>query len=434
MRLRNLLHIQKDDIYVIGSFTPPFFYRVSDIMGEFIQLCNNITVDDSLNLLKERYSPTEFENFQQRLNKIKNNLFVNESYSNESLNDLSSKVYILTLNVTRKCNLKCDYCFEDNEYRNFGNMSFGIAKKAIDAFFTTQTNTPDWVIIFTGGEPLLNFDLLKNVVEYINNKGLKVEYRIKTNATLLDDEKMIFLIENNFKFQISLDGNEKAHNTHRKFANGKGSFELVDKAIRKLIEKNYGLNISISGTLTHQTAQYVDGCYSHLNSYQEIKQYSLKSVMPNSHCQYAFDLENHKAIYTSNLKNNKYVIQQGKKLMEKNAHVCGIGLWNITIDVDGTIYPCYRMCGIDKYNIGTLDSFILPFKLPKELENIYQMEKNAQCDKCYMINVCKMGCYTDKLMSPYDGNNCFSLIKKITKEILYNEFINKRTYLYLDIV
>ena len=141
-----------------------------------------------------------------------------------------------------------------------------------------------------------------------------------------------------------MDGNEKAHDMHRKFANGKGTFKTVDGALHKLIEKGYGSKISISGTLTHQTVHNIDDCYAHLNSYQEIKQYTLKSVMPNSHVQHAFDPDDYKIAYISNLKNNKFVMLQGKKIMEgeKNYNVCGIGIWNIAIDVDGTIYPCYR--------------------------------------------------------------------------------------------
>jgi uncharacterized protein len=168
MKLRNLLHIRENDVHIIGSLTPAFFYRVSNIMAEFIQLCENMNIEKSLEILKEKYAASEFEDFQQRLDKVKDKLFVNDDYENYNKMDLSTKVSILTLNVTRKCNMKCSYCFEDSAYRKLGNMPFTVAKKAIDTFFTD--NSTNWVIIFTGGEPLLNFDLLKEVIEYIDNK------------------------------------------------------------------------------------------------------------------------------------------------------------------------------------------------------------------------------------------------------------------------
>ena len=434
MKLRNLLHLKEDETHLIGSITPPFFFRVSEIMEEFLRLCDKTSIEEALTVLKEQNSPEEFESFQQRLEKIKDKLFVDEEKEKANQIDLSAKVTTLALNVTRKCNLKCDYCFEDAEWRKFGEMPFSIAQKAIDTFFTD--NSSQWVIIFTGGEPMLNFDLITKVVNYIEQRGVKVEYRIKTNGTLIDDEKIDFLIKNNFKIQISLDGNEKAHDTHRKFANGKGTFEIVDGLLRKLIEKEYGSKISISGTLTHQTIQYVDDCYAHMNSYSEIKGCTLKSVMTNSHSKYAFTSDDYMFANVSNLNNNKYLMQQGIKLVEdkKINTVCGIGVWNITIDIDGMIYPCYRLCGNEKYVIGNLQLLKLPLKLPKELENLYMLDNNIQCINCYFINVCKMGCYTDKLMFDYRISHCFNSKKLIVEEIFCNVFLKKRMYLLLDIV
>ena len=436
MRLRNLLHIKENDVHLIGSLTPPFFYRVSEIMDEFIRLCEQNSIEKSLEILKAKYPPAEFADFQQRLDKVKDKLFVNDEYKDANKIDLHSKVHILTLNVTRKCNMKCDYCFEDSEYRKLSHMPFDIAKKAIDSFFTAQTNEPDWGITFTGGEPLLNFGLLKDVVVYIDSKGLKVKYRIKTNATLMDNEKMDFLIKNNFKIQVSLDGNEKAHDTHRKFANGKGSFEIVDKTIRRLIEKDYGSSVSISGTLTSQTVKYINNSYEQLSSYDGIRNYSLKPVMSNSHHQYAFTLEDHKLVYFSNLKNKQYLIQSGSKMLnpKTNTNICGIGIWNITLDVDGKIYPCYRMCGDMKYFMGDVNLLEVPFKLPKNLEGIYRINDFKHCSICYFNNICRIGCYTEKLMNTNDINNCFQPIKGVTEDVLRKELFFNKKYLTLGIL
>ena len=341
---------------------------------------------------------------------------------------------ILTLNITRKCNLKCSYCFESSEYRKKGNMPFEVAQRAIDTFFTNDYS--DWVIIFTGGEPLLNYDLIRRVVEYVNQKKLKVEYRIKTNTILLDEAVMEYLIENNFRIQVSLDGDKKAHNAHRKFADGRGTFDIVDSKIRDLLKYNYGNNITISGTVTHQTIKYIDDSYVQLNSYNNIAHYDLKSVMPNVHDQYALSDKDYERAYVSNIKNSKYVHLKGTSLNRvwyKN--ICGIGLWNITIDVDGKIYPCYRMCGSDEFIIGDIYSLILPFKLPDRLEGIYRMENRKNCSICALIPICKMGCYTDKLMyNMENGEECSMPIKKIINNVFQEELIDNGMYEYLDII
>jgi radical SAM additional 4Fe4S-binding domain len=433
MKLRNLLHIQENDNHLIGSITPPFFFRVSEIMREFIQLCDNNTIDASIDILKEKYTESEFENFQKRLENVKDKLFVDDEYKETNEIDFSSKVHILTLNVTRKCNLKCDYCFEDSEYRKLGNMPFDIAKKAIDTFFTTSTNTPSWAIVFTGGEPLLNYDLLKKVVEYIDNRGLKVEYRIKTNATLMDDERMDFLIKNNFKIQISLDGNEKAHDTHRKFADGKGTFKIVNEVVKQLIEKNYGTAVAISGTLSRQTIKYIEDSYAYLNLYDKSIKYSLKPVMHNSKNQFTFNITDHQLFYEATSKNAILLKRISPNIFNNTkSNICGIGVWNIAIDVDGKIYPCYRLCGEKKYCIGDLFFLKLPLKLPYNISNIYKMEERRICVKCSFVNVCKTGCYVDKLQ--YNENECFQKNRTGILNLLINEFKKNDLYKYLEIV
>lgn len=431
MKLRNLLHIQKDHIHLIGSLNPLFFYRLSDITSEFIRNCALVSYENAIDTIKTKYDPKEFEEFKMRLEKIKDKLFISSEDQPYKRIDLSQRVTTLTFNLTRKCNLKCSYCFENEEYRKMGNMPFEVAKKAIDVFFTD--NSTKWVIIFTGGEPVLNYNLIKEIVKYVSNLGLLVEYRIKTNATLLNEEKMNFLIENKFKIQISLDGNEKAHDTHRKFANGKGSFKIVDRALRVLIDRNYSHMVTISATTTRQTVDFINDSFANLNFYKGIR-YDLKPVMPNSNVHFVLDKA---AYYTAfhSIARNTYQLQlKHKQMIDEKMHICGIGVWNIAIDVDGKIYPCYRMCGDSKYIIGTLDSLIVPFNLPKELINIYQLENNKRCAECFFLTSCKKGCYTDKLMCKQDANKCFSPTIKVITSMLQDDFITNESYKLLDVI
>lgn len=404
-------------------------------MDDFIQLCEDNTVESSLKILNQKYSVEECEKFRDRLCKNEKFIFVDDNKeTNVDIVDKPTKVKILTLNITRKCNLKCSYCFESSEYRKKSDMPFEVAQRAIDTFFTNASS--DWVIIFTGGEPLLNYDLICRVVEYVNEKKLKVEYRIKTNSVLLNEAMMGYLIKNNFKIQVSLDGDKKAHNTHRKFADGRGTFDIVDSKIRNLLKSNYGNNVTISGTVTHQTIKYIDDSYVQLNSYNNIAHYDLKSVMPNVNDQYALSDKDYKKAFVSNIKNSKYVYEKSTCLnwvWYKN--ICGIGLWNITIDVDGKIYPCYRMCGSDEFVIGDIYSLILPIKLPNRLKEVYRMENKKNCSKCALIHICKMGCYTDKLMYNMENNEeCSMPIKRIINNVFQEELIDNGMYKYLEII
>lgn len=158
----------------------------------------------------------------------------------------------LTLCVTEDCNFRCKYCaFSDfYEYtRSSSNnyMNFATAKKAIDYFFLLSKEGKRYnplrkpVIGFYGGEPLLNFHLIKECVEYIDAEyhSYKPSYVMTTNGSLLDSERANWLIKHNFIISVSLDGPEEEHNRLRVYSDGEGTFRDVMKNIAPIVEKGY---------------------------------------------------------------------------------------------------------------------------------------------------------------------------------------------------
>ena len=154
------------------------------------------------------------------------------------------KLQQLTLQVTQQCNLRCEYCIYSGIYdgnRTHANkrMNFEVARKAIDFFLEHSIETSDVVIGFYGGEPLLEFELIRRCVEYANERceGKRIQYNITTNATLLKGEVAKFLVEHDFDVSISLDGSKEEHNASRKFKNGEGSFDVVIQNLKTMMEK-----------------------------------------------------------------------------------------------------------------------------------------------------------------------------------------------------
>ena len=115
-------------------------------------------------------------------------------------------------------------------------MSWDTAKKAIDFFLKRNIELPEIIIGFYGGEPLLEFDLIKKCVEYVESivEGKKVFFNITTNGTLLTDEVVDFFVEKDFKLSISLDGSQKEHDVNRKFRDGSGSFNTIINNIKRI--------------------------------------------------------------------------------------------------------------------------------------------------------------------------------------------------------
>ena len=157
----------------------------------------------------------------------------------------------LMLQVTQQCNLRCEYCaysgMYDNRVHSNKRMTFALAKRSIDFFIDHSRESKRVTFGFYGGEPLLEFSLIKQCIEYIENQmeGKEIHYAITTNGTLLNDEIGEYFAKHNISLAISLDGSKKEHDLHRKFRNGKGSFDVIMNNIKRIKERypEYGKNI-----------------------------------------------------------------------------------------------------------------------------------------------------------------------------------------------
>ena len=174
-------------------------------------------------------------------------------------NSLETKMGQITFEVTQKCNLRCDYCIyqEDNpKFRNFSHyedMTFEIAKKVID--YSKDKMKDEFYITFYGGEPLLNFSLIKQCVEYVKSLKLSntIMYSLTTNLTLMTKEIAEYLASvPNFTVVCSIDGYKELHDEHRKSVDGKGSFDQVMEGLKNLRNAygNRDENIIVNMVLT----------------------------------------------------------------------------------------------------------------------------------------------------------------------------------------
>lgn len=169
---------------------------------------------------------------------------------------LKRKVHILILQITQNCNLRCEYCLYSGGYKTRKHqnkrMNWITAKEAID-FLKAHSNEKKKVYIaFYGGEPLLEFELIRKCVHYAQSimPGKEIEYSMTTNGTLLNKEVIEYLVKNNFKITVSIDGPKEVHDRSRHFADtDKGSFDVILENLRyfrekhlKFYEKNVGFN------------------------------------------------------------------------------------------------------------------------------------------------------------------------------------------------
>lgn len=191
---------------------------------------------------------------------------------------LNNHVEKLTLQVTQRCNLRCEYCIYSGNYDNRKHsnldMNFETAKKAIDLYLRSSGEMEEYSVGFYGGEPLLNLKLIKQCVEYVKSRtvGRKVGFAMTTNATLLNDETVDYLQSEHFQIMVSLDGSQKDHDRHRKFQNGNGSFALIQKNLKKIKARfpEYFSKITYNSVINPD------------NDYKSIKSYFEKDELLNS--------------------------------------------------------------------------------------------------------------------------------------------------------
>ena len=180
-------------------------------------------------------------------------------------------MYSLTLEITKRCNLNCSYCYVENKEKV--NMKWKTAQLAIDIAMREAIKQKDKTlsVYFIGGEPLLAFGLLKEIIFYIEKKneqiGLNIFYSTTTNGTVFTTEIIEFMIEKRVRFKISIDGLEDVHNENRKFVNGVGSYsEVKEKLVYKEeFEKMTGIAVHAAQLINTNTYTKFSASFRHLH-------------------------------------------------------------------------------------------------------------------------------------------------------------------------
>lgn len=349
------------------------------------------------------------EELQAKLKQLEENFIIKTNKNYAKIEKISyqknaaENISCLTLMICQKCNLRCRYCYGDGgEYSDSGEMSFEIASKAIDYLFNVSSSK-NLSIIFFGGEPLLKFELIQDVVEYAdekaNNCDRKIRYSITTNATLVNTEIAKFLAYNRFNVTVSIDGNEESNNRNRYYANGTGGFLQTINGIKFLSEQ--GVHISARATVCDNNCNDIfenlklllkeNFCYVHfapaanmmnLGSY-DIFQKQMKKI-----ADYFFAcIAEKKYDIALKIRNINDIVNRIHVGGIRNSH-CGAGNSMLAVDIHGELYPCHRFVSNKETQIGTLNQGIKEEKT----EQLKFSLNESQCHDCWAIVLCGGGC------------------------------------------
>jgi len=321
-------------------------------------------------------------------------------------------VKALCLHIAHDCNLACRYCFaEEGEYHGRrALMSFEVGKKALDFLVANSGNRVNLEVDFFGGEPLMNWQVVKDLVAYgrsleePNNK--KFRFTLTTNGVLLDDEVLEFANKEMANIVLSIDGRKEIHDLMRPNRGGFGSYDMIVPKFQKVAESRNQMNYYVRGTFTHNNLDFAEDV-KHLADLG-FKQISVEPVVAKPEESYAIReedlpglLEEYDRLAVELLKRRKegkgvnffhFMIDlEGGPCVAKRLSGCGSGTEYLAVTPWGDFYPCHQFVGQEEFLMGNVDDGILRTDIRDEFKtcNVYAKEK---CKNCFAKFYCSGGC------------------------------------------
>ncbi len=310
-----------------------------------------------------------------------------------------SKSLDFWIHITDLCNLKCSYCFLSSD-RTKGNT---MEDSTIDLFIQKLTNVVDKYHInrlnirFAGGEPLLKFDVLKDIYSKINNKfryKLHITYSIISNLTNITSEVVSFLIQNDISIGFSIDGIGDFNNINRLMKNGGDSFSLIQKNIDLLIDAG----VNKMGALVVVSDNNLDGLLDLVHFFVEKRLSYRLSIVRNAKFNYEKAIVVFKALYSylETIINCGYEFSKYHKLcdikfLKPSLYTCSSGINSAAIDVSGNLYFCPYHIGDKSRILGNMSSVDDLFHII-ERGHQYINPVHSDCINCSYLYICTNGC------------------------------------------
>lgn len=338
-------------------------------------------------------------------------------------------VKALCLHIAHDCNLACRYCFAgEGEYKGDRSlMSLEVGKKALDFLVANSGNRRNLEVDFFGGEPLMNFDVVKELVAY----GRELEkthdkhfrFTLTTNGVLLRDDVIEFANKEMDNIVLSIDGRKEVHDHMRPFKNGKGSYDFILDKFKKVAESRNQQKYYVRGTFTHYNLDFVKDVLSLAD--EGFEQISVEPVVAGPEEPYAIreeDIpqicEGYDELAKEMLKRKKegrgfnffhYMIDlSGGPCVYKRLSGCGSGTEYLAVTPWGDLYPCHQFVGEEEFCLGNVDDGIVNTEMRDtfKLCNVYAKE---ECRNCFAKFYCSGGCAANAYHCHQDINKPYEI-------------------------
>lgn len=412
-----MVHQYKNNGYnIVLDVNSGAIHVVDDVTYDVIPLFEAHTKEEIVTELKNQYKEEEIKEAYDEVAELKENeeLFTPDQYEGyiTEFKKRETVVKALCLHIAHDCNLACRYCFaEEGEYHGRrALMSYEVGKAALDFLIANSGNRRNLEVDFFGGEPTLNFQVVKDLVKYgreqekIHNKNFR--FTLTTNGVLLNDDIMEFANKEMANVVLSIDGRKEVNDYMRPFRGGQGSYDVIVPKFQKFAESRNQNNYYVRGTFTHHNLDFSKDVL-HLADLG-FKQISVEPVVAQETDDYAIrkeDLpqlfEEYDKLAAEMVKRHKegkdfnffhFMIDlEGGPCVAKRLSGCGSGTEYLAVTPWGDLYPCHQFVGNEKFLLGNVTEGIKNTEIRDEFKccNVYAKEK---CRSCFARFYCSGGC------------------------------------------
>ncbi len=419
-------------IYIVLDVNSGSVHTVDKMTYDILDLYRQCPAEEIVTKLSDKYAEADIKEAVAELDQLvaEKRLFAPDTYSAvvPFVQKREPVVKALCLHIAHDCNLKCKYCFaEEGEYHGKRElMSAEVGKKAIDMLIKSSGKRKNLEIDFFGGEPLMNFGVVKEIVEYArsleaeHNKNFR--FTITTNGILLDDEKAEYINENMHNTVLSLDGRQQVNDRMRPLAGGQGSYEKIVPKFQKFAKNRGQKDYYVRGTFTRHNLDFSEDVM-HLAELG-FDQISVEPVVAAPSEEYSIREEDLPEIFAEYEKLT-YKIEESRKngnffnffhfmidltggpCVIKRLVGCGSGTEYLAVAPNGDLYPCHQFVGMPEFKMGTVDTGVVNTDIRSRFENCNVYNKPA-CRECWARFYCSGGCAANSfnahgdLITPYE--------------------------------
>ncbi len=388
--------------------------------------------------LKEKYPENEIREIYGELYQLQQTgkLFSEDDYERFTGLMKGAPIKSMCLHISHDCNLRCKYCFASTGDFGTGRMLMPVetGKKAIDFLLTHSGNRHNLELDFFGGEPLMNWGAVEEIVKYARSKEAEYNklfrFTITTNGVLLNDENIAFINKEMKNVVLSLDGRKSVNDNLRVTISGGGSYDIIVPKFQKLVEQRRNgpfTEYYARGTFTKYSLDFTEDIY-HIDALG-FDQLSVEPVISDPSEPYALTEEDLPVIFEQYEKLAKEMIRRKKEgncfnffhfmidldqgpCAIRRLRGCGCGNEYVAVTPDGDIYPCHQFVGKEEWKMGNLDTGELNEKIKDKFacSNVYTKQG---CRDCWAKFYCSGGCDANN----YEMNGDISIPTKLSCEI-----------------